>query len=82
MDSQRLRQRAQDLHRSGPGPLCIYYGFQFSAFMEFLSVQMSGHMFPVLSLVLFSFCLFAMSKSDVSVFVLSYFILLYYYLLE
>lgn len=36
-----------------------YHGFQFSAFRGFLSVQMSGSLFPVICPGLFSFCLFS-----------------------
>ena len=32
MNSQRLKQHAQGLHGSAPGPLNIYYGFNFSVF--------------------------------------------------
>lgn len=39
-------------------PLCIYYDFQSSVFMGFLSVKMSGSQFLVSSFGLFIFCLF------------------------
>ena len=39
MNSQRLRWHGQGLHGSAPGPLHIYYGFQFSVFMGFLCVR-------------------------------------------
>lgn len=32
MNSRRLWQWAQGSYGSGPGPLCIYCGFQFSVF--------------------------------------------------
>lgn len=38
-------------------PLCIYYDFEFSVFMERPSVQMSGPLFLVSSLMSFFFCL-------------------------
>ena len=71
-NSQRLKQLVQGLHRSAPGPLCIYYDFQFSVFMRSLSMQMSGPLRAVPFLGLFTFCLF-FSNCNVLVF---YFILL------
>jgi hypothetical protein len=38
MNSQRLEQHAQGLHRAAPGLLCVYDGFQFSVFVGLLSV--------------------------------------------
>lgn len=38
MNLPRLMQHAQGLQRSVPGPLCIYYGFQFSVFIDLLSI--------------------------------------------
>jgi hypothetical protein len=57
MNSQSLRQHAHGLYGSGPGPLRIYYSFHFCVFMGFLSVRMSGSVFLVPSLGLFSSCL-------------------------
>lgn len=34
MISQRLKQQAQSLHWSKPGPLCIYYSFQLSVLWD------------------------------------------------
>lgn len=52
MNSQRLKQHTQGLQSSIPGPLCIYYDFQFS-------VQTSvGLLFLVPSLGFSFFCLF------------------------
>lgn len=56
-------------------PLHIYYVFQFSVFMRFISLQVSGFWFFSLTL----FILFVLSNSEVLEF---YFILLYYYLIE
>lgn len=56
-------------------PLHIYYVFQFSVFMRFKSLQVSGFWFFSLTL----FILFVLSNSEVLEF---YFILLYYYLIE
>lgn len=58
MNSQRLTQHAQGQHRSTSGPLHIYNGFQFSVFVGFFDVQMNGPLFPVPSLVFFSFFCF------------------------
>ena len=60
MNSQRLRQHTQGLHGSAPVPLHIHYGFQFSVFMGFLNVQLSGSLSLLPSLGLFSFCLFCL----------------------
>lgn len=55
--------------------LCVCtYGFQFSAFMGFLSVRMSGSQFFMSSLGLLSVCLFCLNSFC--------FILFYYYLIE
>lgn len=39
MDSQRMKQQAQGLHGSMPGPLCMYYSYWRSIFMELLSTS-------------------------------------------
>lgn len=65
------------LHRFVPGPMCLYYVFQFSVFMGFLSVQTSESLIRVSFLGLFSFCCFVISNFNVTVFILSYFILFY-----
>lgn len=70
MNSQRVRQHERGLHISVPGPLCTYYGFQISIFMEILSGWASGSLFLVPSMDPFSFCLFVLSNSGV--FILSY----------
>lgn len=54
MNSQRLSSDALDLHRSPPGPLCIYYGFQFSVCMGFVS----GSLILVPTFGFSSFCHF------------------------
>lgn len=45
---------------SVPGPLCMYYDFHFSVFMEFLSISTSGSLILVPSPGLFSFCWFVL----------------------
>lgn len=61
--------------------LHLYHGFQFTAFVGFLSEwlteRMRGSQFPVPSLGLFSFSLLTLPKSDVLVFVLIYLTLLF-----
>jgi len=56
MNSQRLEDQTQGLPWSVPGPLHIYYGFQFSVLMGFLSLQTSWALILVPSLKFFSFC--------------------------
>jgi hypothetical protein len=70
----KLRDRGSStgLKGSAPGPLYVYDGFQFSVFMDFLSVQMSASLTLVRSLGFFSFCLFY------TVLVCSFFILSYH----
>ena len=53
VNSQRLMEQAQGLHRSTPGPLCIHDSFQFSIFMGFLSVWMNGSLILVPALETF-----------------------------
>lgn len=53
----------------------IHYGFQFTVFMGFLGVQMSGSLIFVRSL------LFVLSNCNRLVFVLSYYILFHFILL-
>ena len=65
MNSQKLRQHAQGLQGSAPGPLYIYYNFHFTVFREFLSGRTNGSLIVVHSLGLFSsVCLF-LSNTDV-----------------
>jgi hypothetical protein len=52
-------------HGSAPSLLQKYYGFQFSIFMRFLSVQMSDSLIFMPSFRLISFCLLVMSNSSV-----------------
>lgn len=56
--------------RPALGPLCLYYNFQFSVFMGFLSVQMNEFLIIMPSLRLFFFfllvCLFNL---DVIIFI-------------
>lgn len=60
MNSQRLRLDAQDLHRSPPCPLCIYYGFQFSGCMVFVSgsLILVPTFVSFLSVIVFFFSMF------------------------
>ena len=46
-------QHTQGLHRSAPGPLRLYYGFQFSVFMGFMNVLMSVSLIlvPILAVI-------------------------------
>lgn len=77
MNSQRLKQQAKGLHCSAPSPLCVYYSYQFSIFMELLSVWMSEFLIltPALGAhFLLSGCL-VQPQCDVMAFVLSYCIL-------
>lgn len=56
----------------------LYYGFPFSVFMGFLNLWISGSLFVVPSLGLFSFCVFVLSICDISAFGLPYYITLYF----
>lgn len=60
MSSQRPQQCSQHLHGSAPVPLFIYYGFQFTVFMGFLSVEIvpSLGLFSSVGFVQFSVFLF------------------------
>lgn len=51
--SYELKETGSVSTEAAPGSPHIYNGFQFSAFMGLLSVQMSGSLTPVLSLGLF-----------------------------
>jgi hypothetical protein len=55
------------------GPLHIYNDAQVSVFVGFVSVQMSGSLLLLLSVGLFSFCLFILFNSYMLVFVLFYY---------
>lgn len=68
MNSQRLKQNAQALHRSVPGTLCIYHGFLFRVFMGFLNEQTCESLIRVLYLRHFSSCRFVLSNFYVIVF--------------
>lgn len=78
MNLQRLKRQALGLHRSAPCPRCLCYSFQFGTFMELLSVWLSRCVICVPSLGLLPFCWFALSYTDVMVFV--YLIIFYFFL--
>lgn len=65
------------MHRSVPGSLCVYYGFQIRLFMAFSSMQTIKFLLLVPYFRLFFFFLRVLSNSY-----LFYFILFHYYPLE
>lgn len=69
MSSQRLKPQAQELHRSKPRSLGIYYCFHYSISTGFLTVWTSGSLILMPSLAL-SFCSFALSNFNVMIFIL------------
>jgi len=78
MDSQRLKQESQGLHRMELDSLLLYYGYQFSdlfCFVLTLEYVNSAFLDSVPSLGHFFFCWFGWSKFDVTDFILSYYIL-------
>lgn len=63
-------------------PLCIYYSFQFCAFIRFLNVRrnesLNLYLFLAPFLAYISFCMLVLSYSDVIDLFFSYNILFYY----
>ena len=82
MNSQRLQQNAQVLHRSAPGTLCIYHGFLFRVFMGFLNEQTCESLIRVLFVRHFSSCGFVLSNFNVILFVWSCYTLFCYIVLK
>ena len=80
MDSQRQKKQAQSQHGSTPGPLHIFYSFQFSIFMELPSVLTNVSLILVPSLETFFLLLghLVQDQCDGFCLILLYFILLYF----
>lgn len=74
MNSKKLKQYAQGLHKSAASPLCIYYGFSFSVFIVLMSEGMTGSLILMLFLEFFVLCWSALSNFNVIDLVLSYYI--------
>jgi hypothetical protein len=73
-NSQSLKQQAQALHWSAPGPLHIYCSFQLSIFMGLLSVGIGGSLTLIPALGKFYFCWVCLSNFDM-IFLFSWYII-------
>lgn len=78
MNSQRQGQHEQVLHGSAQGHQCLYFVFQFSVFMRFLSLPKSGSLTQAFSCTFFLLLVCVVQlQSDSFYFIPLYFVLLY-----
>lgn len=74
LNSQKMKERSEDLHGSVPGPLCIYYSFQLKNFMKLPRVLASRTLILMCALGSLLFLWIALPSHDAVVVVLSYYI--------